>query len=353
MLSRKLLFALDGGSVLVDREGCYFEGSMVDGYRLWSLYQRPGIASPDWKTLQWKVENYSQLFQNYTSRKLTHETDALDAFRGCLSVLLYKSFWGVICCNISHPALGFCAGLVWHNIIHPGAITSEEFETCDTEGPSWSWISSRPGAAYPYEYTGNHHIQPFVDVDIVLPDTGQTMACEDFFQQHGYANVGMLPEVSQVLRVTGYMFSFRSLSIFSYPAYSPPGQWSNWYTIESDIAFESTKLRVEQRIRFDLRTHARLRRRSEFFTRKFEAMIFVRPVTPGNSSQTVYALAVQQDSSGHWCRIGNIELYAVQFEIFAPLNEVDQQLYDESCAANFDAFEANFRSLPRRAILLT
>lgn len=122
LLSSRLLFALSGGAVFADKYRCVLEGrnytcmphKRVSIYNEgWFEYNRPLTMVHGKKVYEGGLERFKQLFEEYTRRTLSHETDALDAFRGILQSLPWKSYWGVTCfaqpCDIVQ---GFLQGLL-------------------------------------------------------------------------------------------------------------------------------------------------------------------------------------------------------------------------------------------------
>ena len=85
----------------------------------------------------------------YTSRSLTYQIDALNAFRGMLGRANFSSFHGIpivpntftISLN-SYVNVGFALGLLWHTVQTP-------MQTKHGAFPSWSWASSMAEARYP------------------------------------------------------------------------------------------------------------------------------------------------------------------------------------------------------------
>ena len=94
----------------------------------------------------------------YCDRKLTDESDALDAFRGILSRSGLETYWGVPTFqaiddpkNLNSVEIGFAHGLAWVNEPHDFRVRRriDKF-------PTWSWTSCRDPKQYLFNrvYTG-------------------------------------------------------------------------------------------------------------------------------------------------------------------------------------------------------
>ena len=99
---------------------------------------------------------FAAQLRQFQSRDLTYDSDALNAFRGILSIARYKTWWGVPmyhsrdeCKTLGSAALseqsiknassGFCHGLLWRSSEEWLALSSRT--TRRSLFPSWSWAS--------------------------------------------------------------------------------------------------------------------------------------------------------------------------------------------------------------------
>lgn len=91
--------------------------------------------------------------QQYSARKLSYESDGLNAFRGILASLPVPSYFGVPC--LAPPQVGgppraysidldlrFCTGLLWRALDNAGDRQRRE------NFPTWCWASMRCGVGY-------------------------------------------------------------------------------------------------------------------------------------------------------------------------------------------------------------
>jgi hypothetical protein len=189
LLSKCLVYATDGAAAVMHANGAFCEyvessqlidSGWLDARSGWMNANRPISSSGSEMT----IRHFFRHIKDYCSRNLTRESDALDAIRGYLNILPWKSLWGIVCLDVgsdkqledsSDTALGFCISLLWTNshvkiYTHGGSFDEVEWAprpaemvTKSSDFPSWSWTSSRWGTLYD-----------------LLPRTEQEFARENF-----------------------------------------------------------------------------------------------------------------------------------------------------------------------------
>ncbi|KPI37211.1 uncharacterized protein AB675_1527 [Cyphellophora attinorum] len=174
LLSKCLIYATDGAAAVMHASGAFCEyvessqlidSGWLDARSGWMNANRPISSSGSEMT----IRHFFRHIKDFCSRNLTRESDALDAIRGYLNILPWKSLWGIVCLDVgpgkdladsSNTALGFCIGLLWTNshvkiYTHGGSFDEMEWAprpaemvTKSNAFPSWSWASSRWGTLY-------------------------------------------------------------------------------------------------------------------------------------------------------------------------------------------------------------
>jgi hypothetical protein len=120
------------------------------GHGLRSSIFKTQWFSPGAETGQVFDPDFMLQLKEYSSRRLTYEEDAIDAFRGILSTLDAPSYYGIPVWDSNKPVprqveIGFLYGLLWYADRRP--------ESNNPEGkrkrfPSWSWASTPSPIGY-------------------------------------------------------------------------------------------------------------------------------------------------------------------------------------------------------------
>ena len=124
-----------------------------------SLKLTASIFEPgfDWLDRRCSLYGFTREVQQYQKRYFTYKCDTLNAFKGILSVIDMRSYWGVPILRpfsmprelreAKHPiqrciiTLGFAFGLLWHVTKRTQQLEPQNNENRYKYLPSWSWVS--------------------------------------------------------------------------------------------------------------------------------------------------------------------------------------------------------------------
>jgi hypothetical protein len=173
LLSRRLIYPLEGGVLIVGSNGYQFESGMR---RVWDRGESSFAALKSCAPVEEpiSVNMYLRHISDYGCRLLTREHDSFDAIRGYFNRLPWPSLWGVAFLPMAYfrsesneiddppdtAVQAFCRGLLWERTLKLNHKVSSRVDDGHRETtpsysagqehtiPSWSWIAKRYGVTY-------------------------------------------------------------------------------------------------------------------------------------------------------------------------------------------------------------
>ena len=235
ILSRRCLFFTDEQVSLVCHTSHQTETiSQLASHWIWgsnvNIYTAilgDGISEPDL--------SFDLFVSHYQGRYLSYDSDALDAFKGLLSLAPTQSYFGILLPRSfkkhTNPSVAFAYGLLWH------VYDSKEYpQEIRANFPSWSWVSRKHskidssliGERYPdkefrYKRLSQRALCMWVEcskrtwIATICTETldGDQILIEDLF--HRCTHMKVIPEQSQVLRLQSFTMTYQISKIHLLP----------------------------------------------------------------------------------------------------------------------------------------
>ncbi|KAF2635610.1 HET-domain-containing protein [Massarina eburnea CBS 473.64] len=185
---------------------------------------------------------FRSFVNQYQKRQLSYDTDALDAFKGLLSLAPTQSYFGILLpvgsVHYTNTCLAFVYGLLW--LVEDPKKQPVQYR----EGfPSWSWVRTK--GAINSSFIGRNHIamksdehqlqelrcrrqsqkalsmqmscakEPWIPTIRTKTPAGKWMSIKQLFQRYNYLRV--VPEQSKILRIRSFIATYRVSDIHFYP----------------------------------------------------------------------------------------------------------------------------------------
>lgn len=236
ILSRRCLFLTDEQSSLICRFSHQTETLSSLSWSQWSKSRREiwywgsgmsiYLAATGGRPQQGSL-TFQQAVDNYQTRHLSYESDALHAFKGLLSLAPTRSYFGILLSRrmaTMDSIVAFTKGLLWNTISKKSGSAGQAIR----EGfPSWTWLS-RKHYGISFAITGHlssfgvednpHEFRPSEPYANFLRKTwvaniwtttleGKSISMAELLQKYEH---GVIPEQSQVLRLQSVTMRYRS-----------------------------------------------------------------------------------------------------------------------------------------------
>lgn len=297
---------------------------------------------------------FTQAVQQYQKRRFSYESDALDAFKGFLSTVEMRSYWGVPILRIEQSHMvktelssdfdfiaGFAFGLLWITTGRLPQWDAIKHERAWGDFPSWSWVSRRATLTDFLSHTGvlkSAKIRSFqlnYRPDMLLynakilveADDGKLIHPRDLFKTA--QGVKLVEEQSKYLVITSVTARWTLTPIHFGDRTTGKLRGAHFPNIlledVSDTSLQpylaQMKLAGPARIAFDqgyyTQASADLEKHPEAPSRNGIAVLLLISKWAGKlEGSYTYWLAVQQVSDGSFRRQGMIECHLLEREAF-------------------------------------